>query len=225
VPRSTRMTLATAATLILVALVPACGAHAADPPPAPADPDEIIAYHDSGEWDRDISDVVNRATDVLERRLGERWRARQAVVLDIDDTSLSTYECLKRFDFDRKAAGGSCAESGNLPAIPQTLQLYRYAREHRVAVFFITGRRERLRRPTVANLRAAGFTGRLRVIMRPNRERPRTHGGFKARRRRSLERRGHEIVINLGDQRSDLDGGHAMRAFKLPNPMYAIPSG
>jgi hypothetical protein len=29
-------------------------------------------------------------------------------------------------------------------------------------------------------------------------------------------------VVNLGDQESDLDGGHAERAFKLPNPFYFI---
>ena len=221
---SARMTIATAAVLALSCLVPACGAQAADEPAAPADPHEIVAYHDSGEWASDTSRVVDRATAVLERRLDQRPHGRPAIVLDIDDTSLSTYECLKRFDFDRPAADGTCAKSAQLPVIPQTLAFYRFAREHRVAVFFITGRRERLRRPTVANLRAAGFTGRQRLVMRPNRERPGTHDGYKARARRKIERRGHEIVINLGDQRSDLDGGHALRTFKLPTPMYVIPT-
>jgi hypothetical protein len=87
---------------------------------------------------------------------------------------------------------------------------------------FVTGRRERLRRITVANLRAAGYEGRLRLIMRPDRERPGSHEGFKARRRRALEREGLEIVANVGDQRSDLRGGAARRTFKLPNPMYLI---
>jgi hypothetical protein len=38
------------------------------------------------------------------------------------------------------------------------------------------------------------------------------------------EGRGYEIVADLGDQRSDLDGGATLRGFKLPNPMYLIPS-
>jgi hypothetical protein len=29
-------------------------------------------------------------------------------------------------------------------------------------------------------------------------------------------------VVNMGDQESDLDGGHADRAFKLPNPFYFV---
>jgi len=31
------------------------------------------------------------------------------------------------------------------------------------------------------------------------------------------------IVLNIGDQQSDLVGGHADKAFKLPNPYYLIP--
>jgi predicted secreted acid phosphatase len=221
---SPRMTLALAAVLVVSSLATACGAHAADEPPAPAEPEEIVEYRESGEWDRDTAAVVRRARAALERRLAARPGGRAAMVLDIDDTALSSYRCLKRFDFDRRRADGRCAESAQLPAIPQTLALYRYARERGVAVFFVTGRVRSIRRPTVENLRAAGFEGRLRLIMRPDRERRGAHDGFKARARRRIERRGHEIVVNLGDQRSDLDGGHARRAFKLPNPMYVIPT-
>ena len=31
-------------------------------------------------------------------------------------------------------------------------------------------------------------------------------------------------MVNIGDHDSDLDGGAAKRAFKLPNPMYYIPN-
>jgi hypothetical protein len=144
-------------------------------------------------------------------------------VLDVDDTALSSYGCLKAAGFDRAREGGACAWDAALPAIPQTLGLYRLARRRGVTVFFITGRRERWRRPTLRNLRLKGYTGRRRLIMRPDRERPGEHAGYKVRARRDLERRGHRIAVNLGDQRSDLRGAHARRAFKLPNPMYVIP--
>ena len=185
-------------------------------PEAPAGPAEIVAYHDSGAWRTDTARTVRRARRFLAWHLDDR---RPAIVLDIDDTSLSNYECLKAVDFDRPAA--NCV-SANLPAIPQTLRLYRYARRHQVTVFFITGRREKSRAPTVKNLRRAGYTGRLRLKMRPNRERPGTHDGWKARTHATIARRGYRIVVNLGDQRSDLDGGRALRAFKLPNPMYVV---
>ena len=199
---------------ILIAALIAVAGVTADEPKAPAPPDEIVAYHDSGEWEADTTRQVRRARRFLSRHLDDR---RPAIVLDIDDTSLSNYECLKDVDFDRAAA--DCAD---LPAIPQTLRLYRYARRHGVTVFFITGRRERARADTIDNLKAEGYTRWKGLRMRPDGQPLSRKDGWKARTRRAIERRGYRIVVNLGDQRSDLDGGHALRRFKLPNPMYVI---
>jgi predicted secreted acid phosphatase len=188
-------------------------------PPPTAKPEEIIAYHDSGDWDADIDRVVRRARRQVIRHLDDQ---RPAMVLDIDDTSLSNYECLKAVNFER--AAGHCGERTDLPPILQTRELYRFARRQHVTVFFITGRRARVRAGTRHNLRAGGYSGKLRLRLRPNRERPGTHDGWKARTRAAIEGRGYTIVANVGDQRSDLDGGHALRRFKLPNPMYVIPT-
>jgi predicted secreted acid phosphatase len=188
-------------------------------PAPPATPQEIVAYHDSGQWSADITDVIRRARRHLAVHLNDR---RPAIVLDIDDTALSSYSCLKKVEFKR--AESDCATPGDMPAIRQTRSLYDYARRHGVKVFFITGRRKALRKTTIANLHRAGYDGRLNVRLRPNRERPGTHDGWKARTRAALVARGYRIVANVGDQRSDLDGGSALRTFKLPNPMYVIPT-
>jgi hypothetical protein len=45
---------------------------------------------------------------------------------------------------------------------------------------------------------------------------------FKSGQRAALEAQGYRIVANVGDQESDLAGGHADRSFKLPNPFYFI---
>jgi predicted secreted acid phosphatase len=194
-------------------------AAAAQSPASPAKPDEIVAYHDSGDWDVDIDRVVRRARRQIIRHRNDD---DPALVLDIDDTSLSTYECLKAVDFDRKAGG--CGARDDLPAVSQTRELYKFARRHGVTVFFITGRRAHVRASTRRNLRATGYSGKLHLRLRPNRERPGTHDGWKARTRAAIEDAGYTIVANVGDQRSDLDGGHALRRFKLPNPMYVIPT-
>ena len=212
-----RTILATA--LLSAGLWPAGGTASAREPDAPASPADIVAYRTSGDWERDLASATARARRHLEGSVAER----PALVLDVDDTSLSSYDCLARRGF-RRSPDSPCARSGRLPAIAQTLELHRAARALGVTVVFITGRREALRRVTLANLRAAGYEGRLRLIMRADRERPGTHDGFKARERRRLERQGLEIVANVGDQRSDLTGGAAQRTFKLPNPMYLIRS-
>jgi predicted secreted acid phosphatase len=158
-----------------------------------------------------------RALTALRRRLDER---RPVLVLDVDDTALSSYACLREVDFVR--AGTNCGAAGDMPVIASTLRLYRFARRHGVSVVFLTGRAATLRAATEANLRAAGYTGRWRLIMRAAEERGMTALRYKTRERRALARRGRRIVVNVGDQRSDLRGGWAGRTFKLPNPMYAI---
>lgn len=46
---------------------------------------------------------------------------------------------------------------------------------------------------------------------------------FKAPERRKISEQGYTIVLTMGDQDSDLNGGYAERGFKLPNPVYFLP--
>ena len=94
-------------------LLPAGGVALADKPPAPASPDAIVEYRESGEWSADTTRVIRRAKRYVRRHLDDAT-SRAAIVLDIDDTSLSNYACLKATDFDRSAA--DCGDQ-TLPAI------------------------------------------------------------------------------------------------------------
>lgn len=216
--RTTRHRAPAAALLALaVAALIGCGSTArASEPKAPASPDAIVAYHDSGEWAADTVRQIRRARQFV---AAHRDDSRPALVLDIDDTALSGYECLRAANFNRSALT-QCAQDATLPAIAPTRALYQYARRHHVTVFFVTGRREAMRGASVKNLRGQGFGGKLRITMRPDGQRVGTNASYKAKARRAIEARGYSIVANVGDQRSDLQGGHALRSFKLPNPMY-----
>jgi len=46
---------------------------------------------------------------------------------------------------------------------------------------------------------------------------------FKAPIRAKIEQAGYTIVANMGDQPSDLQGGHAEKKFLLPDPFYRVP--
>jgi acid phosphatase len=179
----------------------------------------LRAYHDSGAYERDLATVDRLARSYLERRLKARHRPRRpALVLDIDETSLSNYAGLTASGF---IASGTTVDvvSGTGTAIAPTLQLFDAARRRHVAVFFITGRPGVLRSITETNLRSAGYKGWAGISF--------SSGGstiaYKSRERARIERRGYTILANVGDQESDLAGGHAKRAFKLPNPFYLIP--
>ena len=106
--------------------------------------------------------------------------------------------------------------------IKPVLALVRFARERGVAVFFLTGRPERLRAATEANLRAAGYewTG---LLLKPDNLATRSAAEFTARERKKLQDQGYTIIVNIGDQMSDLDGGVAERTYKLPNTFYFVP--
>lgn len=183
-------------------------------------------------YDSDIRDVVSDAKEYLAS--AAKKAPKPALILDIDETSLSNWQNLDANDFGF-ILDGPCS---NLPrgpcgftawefqqeaeAIAPTLELFNAARSTGVAVFFITGRHEKERRVTRRNLTLEGFSGWTDLILRDDADtRPTTE--FKTEARVKVEKQGYTIIANVGDQQSDLDGGHAQCTFKLPNPFYFIP--
>ena len=112
------------------------------------------------------------------------------------------------------------------PAIEPTLALFKSAKALGLTVFFITGRHECERDVTAQNLMKAGYVGwdPKYLLMEPDTMHVASAADFKAPERKWIEDKlGYTIVANVGDQWSDLAGGHAERGFKLPNPFYHIP--
>jgi acid phosphatase len=179
----------------------------------------LRAYHDSGQYGRDRRKVARAARRSLVSQLaGLPAGARPAIVLDIDETSLSNWATLSAGDFGAKPVSEELQAAPD-PAIAPTLAIYRLARARHVAVFFITGRAPAARDFTERNLRSVGYRSFTGVSFRP---RNRQTIPFKSGQRARIERRGYTILINVCDQMSDLQGGHAVRAFKYPNPYYFI---
>ncbi len=67
------------------------------------------------------------------------------------------------------------------------------------------------------------FTGYERLVTVPDGRRFASAVDFKGPVRAGIEREGYSIIANMGDQPSDLAGGHAERSFLLPNPFYRVP--
>ncbi len=192
----------------------------------------LLQYKNTSRHEADLAGVAAEATRYLEERV--KQGGKLAVVLDIDETALSNWPAIKANDFGLFSGGpcdlerGPCgltawASMARAQAIAPTLELYRLARERGGAVFFITGRPEALREATERNLRAAGYDNWAGLILKPNDLRVRSAADFKAPERRKLADQGYAIILNMGDQPSDLAGGHAERTFLLPNPFYRLP--
>jgi len=190
-------------------------------------------YHDSGRYARDLEAVDARALDYV--RAHASSVAKPALVLDIDETSLSNWEQMQADDFGYFVDGacdhlpkGPCGalawdESGRAAAIAPTLKLFDAARQANVAVFFVTGRHEKQRAATERNLTQAGYAGWSGLFMRPAGTRTPSAADYKSAQRQTIEAQGFAIIANVGDQPSDLAGGHAQQGFLLPNPFYRIP--
>jgi acid phosphatase len=183
---------------------------------------EIVAYHDTGRWKADTAAVVRRAMDFMESHKSST--GKPAIVFDIDDTALSTWEHIKEANFCYlEASFDRWVLAAGAPPIEPVLDLYRLAKRKGVAVFFITGRAEKLREPTLRNLRATGYETWEEVLMKPADYKEESIIPHKAGQRRKLVEKGYDILVNIGDQDSDLEGGFADRVFKIPNPAYYIP--
>lgn len=227
---------------VAVALVVATVAGCATMPPAPpiGTPanlgelkTEILAYERSGAYDHDLAAVGAAAQAYVEQRAATV--VRPAMVLDIDETSLSNWPEIRANDFGYIPDGpcdhlprGPCGvkaweQSARATAIVPTLSLFRAARARGVAVFFVTGRPENERAATERNLHRAGYAGWAGLVLRTGGSATRSAADYKTRARAKIEAAGYTIIANVGDQPSDLAGGHAERTFLLPNPFYRIP--
>ncbi|MFN7098521.1 MAG: HAD family acid phosphatase [Gammaproteobacteria bacterium] len=189
---------------------------------------QLQQYVATGQYAREQQEVINQAHDYLAQAIA--YNAQQAkpqklaMVLDIDETSLSNYPDMVLMSF-----GGDYNElakqenRGKDPVIAPTLQLYNYAKQNGVAVIFVTGRPGWMMPATVRDLRASGYKNWDGLILRNKRNMNQTAAVYKTAVRQKLENQGYDIVVNVGDQQSDLVGGYADRGFKLPNPFYYIP--
>lgn len=194
---------------------------------------DATTYHDSGAYLRDLATVDEEAGHWLQAQAPHT--RRPALVLDIDETSLSNWDEMKADGFGY-IPGGACdalprgpcgfeawERSERAPALAPTLRLSRLARTLGVAVFFVTGRPLALEAETAANLRRVGYDGWTGLMLEPDGRHYASAVDFKAPARAAIEARGYTILATVGDQRSDLIGGHAERGFLLPNPFYVLP--
>jgi predicted secreted acid phosphatase len=184
--------------------------------------DAIKAYYSNGSYDAEVTPIENAATSYIDKRVAAGVK-KPALVLDIDDTALLTFGYEKKYGFGfTPDTWNAYAQNPGFPAVAQTLALARHAQSAGVAVFFITGRRAPLAALTAKNLAVAGYTY-VHLYLRPASDHRSSVIPFKSSMRAAIERSGYTVLETVGDQWSDLEGGHAERAYKLPNPMYYIP--
>ena len=192
--------------------------------------DRLTKYHECKEsncYYPQIDTQSDKAIQILKRLvLKAKPGEKLALVLDIDETALSNWEEEKQEDYGYIAKDWDAWVKRRADtAIPGTRRLYQEAEKDKVAVFFITGRSEDEREDTTANLKAVGYTQwdglSLRATDHPSTQ---TVVDYKSGERKKIVAQGYKVILNVGDQMSDLNGNpQAERSVKLPNPFYFIP--
>lgn len=190
---------------------------------------ELKEYHECtckcGCYSKHLDLQADRAIAFLRQRVAHRAaREKLALVLDIDETTLSNYQEMLKADFEYNGkAFNDWVDSAAAPAIPGTLRLYREAQKLGVSVFFLTGRPATQRAVTERNLRGQGFDGWKELILRSPEQGTLTALEYKSAERSKIAAQGYRIVLNVGDQWSDLRGNpEAEYSVKYPDPYYFI---
>jgi predicted secreted acid phosphatase len=176
----------------------------------------------------------------------------KAIILDVDDTSLVTwnYEIFSNWAFNPTTNATFVTEQ-RFPAVFGMVDLARAAEREGYAIIFLTGRGAAVEAATLGNLTADGigvdagfpkpatlsdgedglftkpavadYPDYLKAACAGDPNGSCTTIHYKSATRAHIESLGYDIVANFGDQFSDLEGGHADRTFKLPNPNYFLP--
>ncbi|MFE0191647.1 HAD family acid phosphatase [Streptomyces sp. NPDC059008] len=188
---------------------------------------------------RQVRGIEAKARAYLTKALAKHskgdGRAKPAIVLDMDDTTLLTYNYELQVGFNyTPASQDKYLETTDMDPVFGMDRLVNWAHDKGAEVFFITGRKESQRDWSVRNLKNVGYDvalDRTHVYLK-NKENPPAYlpcGAtcttieYKSGTRKHIESLGYNIVANFGDQYSDLSGGAGDRTFKLPNPMYYLP--
>jgi predicted secreted acid phosphatase len=193
----------------------------------------LLAYHQQY-YDLDVAAVFQSARSFVEQN-ATRW-PRPALVLDIDETSLTNWPNILADNFGFITDGtcdalpaGPCGFNqwilkSKAKAFDPALKLFKAAKAKDVAVIFITGRRASQRDATLLNLDHEGFDGWTELRTRADRDDLPNVETFKSAERFKVEAEGYTIIANVGDQMSDLVGTPTGKCvFKVPNPFYFIP--
>ena len=172
-----------------------------------------------------------------------------AVVFDADDTTLWTYDMedgAMKFNFDPKLQNDEWVMPGKFPATPGMVDFVKAVQDKGYHVYGITGRGASQEDATLSNLAKVGYTGfnadnfftkfdstspkpaylDCHTSVDPADDPAKcTTVEYKAGTRKHIqEDLGQKIVLNIGDQFSDLQGGYSLYNVKLPNPTYYLPS-
>ncbi|MGO4299819.1 HAD family acid phosphatase [Leifsonia sp. RAF41] len=207
------------------------------------DPGTGISNKSDSPYIRELAGILAREKAQLKAGYDRAVKHGQkpAIVFDADDTTLWTYDMEvadMHFTFN-PAEQDVWVQAQRFPATPGMVDFVNQAAAIGYTVFGLTGRNDDQKAATLGNLAKDGYTAftsdrfYTKWTGKGASQQPSyvtcaapscTTVEYKALTRKHIQDLGYTVTLNVGDQWSDLQGGYAQEALKLPNPTYYLPS-
>ncbi|WP_030378998.1 MULTISPECIES: HAD family acid phosphatase [unclassified Streptomyces] len=206
-----------------------------------ADADGVYQASPDSPYAKDLARIDAAAKRYLDKvaHQAKHKHAKPAVVFDIDDTLLLSLDYEKKNNYGyNSATWADYVNRADRPEVFGSPALVRYAEKKGIEVFYNSGLSEAQRTAAVQNLKKVGADVNLdaaHMFLKDAANPPAYLSGcatpgtwkcttveYKSGTRKHIESLGYDIVANFGDQYSDLEGGHADKKYKLPNPTYFV---
>lgn len=200
--------------------------HLMKPDSIPRAQKSVKQYLSSGAYEQQIEKVSAAAKKYIDQHIQLSVSKHVAMVFDVDETALSNRAWIEKNLLSSPFAKGVDSQTitewqkeGKDKAIFPILSLYKLAQDKGIEVFFISERPESMREITELNLLKQGFNQHHTLVLKPS-DSSLSNLSFKSDERRKISQKGYRILVTIGDQESDLEGGYSERGYKLPNPFY-----
>ena len=181
---------------------------------------KVVNYYETEKYYNDLNSVLEEINSHFKYY---DVKPNDAVVFDVDETTLSNYDYIKSIDFGYEhKLWSDWQDKGIAKAILPVKNLYDILIEKDLKVIFITGRSTKNYEATYKNLIAEGYTKFDTLICRKPLDSYPSMAEFKYAMRKQMTANGYNIIANIGDQETDFSGGYNGKIVKLPNYIYKI---
>jgi acid phosphatase len=180
----------------------------------------VMRYYESDRYSNDLKKIISDAEDDINKL---KLNTNSTVVFDVDETSLSNYESIKKiyFGYDHQMWDDWIYEA-KAPAIPEVKQFYDFVILKKIKAIFLSSRKSAQYNVTYTNLKNAGYIVFDTLILKDSFDSGLSSLEFKSKQRELLSKKGYDIIAVIGDQKSDMEGKNHGLQIKLPNYLYII---
>ncbi len=189
--------------------------------PLPVARENVIAYHDSGQYYKDVHEKAESVAAAVDKAIADRVKY-PAVVMVIEDVLLSTYPVRKRQGFSVNKEARRDLDShvilSALSPVEPSVNLYEHLLSRNVPIFLVSYRSENLRIQIMENLTRVGFSGWNKIFMYPAKYPD--DKNFCEEVRKGLEKTGFNIVATVGTLKEDVEGKSSGLKVLYPNYIY-----